>query len=148
MPDRSSLVGAEDDLKAIYRRIIEAISRSDPAALDELVSPDIVDHNALPGQAPGRDGFKEWMASARASFPDLEGTVEDLIAQEDRVAGRVTWHGTHQGNFVGLNPTNRRIAMTAFHIVRFEDGRAVEWWGTADLFGALQQLGAIVAAPD
>ena len=147
MSDQGPLSSARESHKAIYRRIIEAIGRGNPAALDDLMSPDIVDHNPLPDQASGREGFKEWMAAARASFPDLQGIVEDVVAENDRVAARMTWEGTHRGTFAGVNATNKRVSMSAFHIVRFEDGLAVEWWGTADLFGALQQLGATVAGP-
>ena len=139
---------SEVDPKETYRGIIEAISRGDPDMLERLIAPGVVDHNPIPGQAPGLEGFKQWMASARASFPDLQGSVEDVIGEGDRVAARMTWNGTHQGDFVGVPPTNRRVAMTAFHHVRFEGGRAAEWWGTADLLGALQQVGATIAAPE
>jgi steroid delta-isomerase-like uncharacterized protein len=137
----------ETEPKAIYRGIIEAITRDDPYALERFISPDVVDHNPIPGQAAGLDGFKEWMVSARASFPDLQGSVEDVIAEGDRIAARMTWRGTHRGDFVGVPPTNKRIAMTAYHHVRFANGRAAEWWGTADVFGALQQMGATIAPP-
>ena len=140
-------MGAEVEPKDIYRRIIQAISQGDPDALERLIAQDVVDHNPIPGQAPGREGFKQWMTSAKASFPDLQGSVEDVIAEGDRVAARMTWHGTHWGDFVGVPPSNKRVAMTAFHHVRFARGLAAEWWGTADLFGALQQVGATIAAP-
>jgi len=81
----------ETEPKAIYRGIIEAITRDDPYALERFISPDVVDHNPIPGQAAGLDGFKEWMVSARASFPDLQGSVEDVIAEGDRIAARMTW---------------------------------------------------------
>jgi steroid delta-isomerase-like uncharacterized protein len=137
----------EDQLKDAYRRIIDAISRGDADGLDELIAPDVVDHNPIPDQAPGRDGFKQWMAAARTAFPDMRGTVEDVIAEGDRVAARMTWHGTHRGAFMGVGPTGKRISFSAFHLVRFSQDRAVEWWGTADLLGALRQLGATVSAP-
>jgi steroid delta-isomerase-like uncharacterized protein len=130
--------------KETYRRIIEAITQGDPDALERLIAPDLVDHNPIPGQARGLEGFKQWMASAKASFPDLQGSVEDVITEGDRVAARMTWYGTHQGDFVGVPPTNKRVAMTAFHHVRFEGGRAAEWWGTADVLGALHQVGATI----
>jgi predicted ester cyclase len=98
-------------------------------------------------QGPGFEGLKEWLASARASFPDLHGTVEDAIVEGDRLAARVTWRATHRGEFAGVAPTNKQVEMAAYHHVRFADGRAAEWWGTADVFGVLQQLGATVAAP-
>lgn len=71
----------------------------------------------------------------------------DLIAEGDRVAGRVTYRATHRGPFVGVPATGRRVEFEAFHIVRFARGRAVEWWGTADIFGALIQVGAEVVRP-
>jgi steroid delta-isomerase-like uncharacterized protein len=131
----------------VYRRIIDAVGRGDAESLDGLMAPDIVDHNPMPDQAAGRDGFKQWMATARAAFPDLRGTVEDLIAEGDRVAARMTWHGTHRGEFIGLAPTGKRVSFSAFHLVRIRQGRAIEWWGTADLFGALQQVGATISGP-
>jgi steroid delta-isomerase-like uncharacterized protein len=136
----------EEQLKDAYRQIIDAITRGDAEGLDELMAPEIVDHNPIPNQAPGRDGFKQWMAAARNAFPDLRGTVEDVIVEGDRVAARTTWHGTHRGEFVGVGATGRRVSFSAFHLVRFSQDRAVEWWGTADLLGVLQQLGATISA--
>ena len=136
----------EEQLKDAYRQIIDAITRGDAEGLDELMAPEIVDHNPIPNQAPGRDGFKQWMAAARNAFPDLRGTVEDVIVEGDRVAARTTWHGTHRGEFVGVGATGRRVSFSAFHLVRFSQDRAVEWWGTADLLGVLEQLGATISA--
>jgi steroid delta-isomerase-like uncharacterized protein len=137
----------EEQLKDVYRRIIDAVSRGDADGLDELMAPDLVDHNPIPNQSPGREGFKQWMAMARAAFPDLRGTVEDLVAEGDRVAARTTWRGTHLGEFVGVRPTDKPVLFSAFHLVRFSQDRAVEWWGTADVFGALQQVGATISGP-
>jgi predicted ester cyclase len=84
---------------------------------------------------------------ARDAFPDLTGIVDDVVAQRDRVAGRVIWHGTHRGLFVGVPATGRRVAFPGFHSVRLVDGRVAEWWGTADLLGALTQVGAEIRGP-
>ncbi len=132
--------------KAAYRHIIEAVNANDFEALAALVDPDIVDHNPIPNQAPGLAGFKQWMDAARRSFPDLHGTIEQLLAEADLVAGRVTWRGTQAGPFAGVAPTGRFVTFDAYHIVRFAGGRAVEWWGTADIFGALAQLHALPAS--
>lgn len=140
-------MSTEERLKDTYRRIIDAISRGDTDGLDELVAPDVVDHNPIPDQAAGRDGFKQWMAAARTAFPDLHGTVEDVIAEGDRVAARVSWHGTHRGDFMGVPPAGKRVSFSAFHLVRFAEERAVEWWGTADVPGVLRQLGATGSGP-
>jgi steroid delta-isomerase-like uncharacterized protein len=127
-----------------YRRVIDAVGAGDAAALDELMATDLVDHNPVPGQAPGVEGFRQWMAAARAAFPDLRGTVDAVVADGDLAAGRVTWRGTHRGPFVGLPASGREVTILAFHHVRVSSGRVVEWWGTADLLGAVQQLGGRV----
>jgi predicted ester cyclase len=75
----------------------------------------------------------------------LHGTIEDvMVASHDRVVGRVTWHGTQHGSFAGLPPTHKAIALPVIHIVRFAAETIVEWWGIADIFGAVQQLGGKV----
>jgi predicted ester cyclase len=137
-----------DENKNTYRRIIETVSRGDTDALDELVAPDVVDHNPIPDQAPGRQGFKQWVSVVRISFPDLHGTVEDVVAEGDRLAARVTWRGTQSGKFAGVEATDKPIAFEAYHLVRFSDEGAAEWWGTADLFGVLDQIGATVSGPE
>ena len=137
-----------DEHKVVYRHIIEAVSAGDVDALAALIAPDLVDHNPVPGQVPGLAGFKQWMTMARTSFPDLRGTVEQVLAEGDLVAGRVTWSGTQHGTFAGLAPTGRPVAFEAHHIVRFMGGKAGEWWGIADIVGALAQLGATSAHDD
>jgi steroid delta-isomerase-like uncharacterized protein len=132
-----------EEHKAAYRRIIEAVNAGDFDALDALFAPDMVDRNPVPAQVPGLAGFKQWMATARRSFPDLRGTVEQVLAEGDLVAGRVIWRGTQAGPFAGVAPTGRFVAFEAYHIARFEGGRVAEWWGNADIFGALTQLGAL-----
>jgi steroid delta-isomerase-like uncharacterized protein len=133
------------DHESIYRQVIDAISRADETVLDQFLAEDLSDHNPIPDQSPGRTGFKEWMASARTSFPDLQGTIEEvLLADKDRVVGRVTWHGTQRGSFAGLPPTNKAVTLPVIHVVRFKAGQIVEWWGIADIFGAVRQLGGKV----
>lgn len=130
------------DHSASYRAIIAAISDDALHTLPELVAADVVDHNPQPGQPEGLAGFTYWARSARGAFSDLSGTVEDLLADGDRVAGRVTWHGTHSGDFLGVPATGSTVRFSAFHLVRFSSGLAAEWWGVADLLTALDQVGA------
>jgi predicted ester cyclase len=132
-----------EEHKVAYRRIIEAVNAGDFDALDALFAADMVDHNPVPGQVPGLAGFKQWMATARGSFPDLYGSLGHVLAEGELVAGRVTWHGTQEGPFAGTAPTGRSVDFEAYHIARFEGGKVAEWWGTADIFGALAQLGAL-----
>jgi steroid delta-isomerase-like uncharacterized protein len=127
-----------EEHKTAYRRIIEAVNAGDFDALYALFTANMVDHNPVPGQMLGLDGFKQWMATARRSFPDLCGTVEHLLAEGNLVAARVTWRGTQAGPFAGVAPTGQSVAFEAYHIARFEGGTVAEWWGTADIFGALR----------
>jgi predicted ester cyclase len=131
----------------VYRQVFDAVTRGDEAALDALLTPGVVDHNPIPNQAPGVAGFKYWLRYVRTALPDVQITVEDTVAQGDRVAGRVTWRGTHRGPLIGLAPSGRRLEFTAIHIVRFEHGQAAEWWGVPDLLAAAQQIGAQLTLP-
>lgn len=133
--------------EAIYRGVFDAVNRGDEAALDDLLTEGVLDHNPVPGQEPGIAGFRHWMRYVRTAFPDAHVTVEDVLSNGDRVAGRVTWRGTHGGPLVGLAATGKRVEFTAIHIVRFENGKAAEWWGVADLLGAMQQIGAQISTP-
>jgi predicted ester cyclase len=143
-----SLVVATGDLRATYAAIIAAVGGGDDAAFDRLLVKDFVDHNPVPGQPPGRAGFAYWAGSARAAFADLHGTVEDSLVDGYKLAGRTTWRGTHTGSFLGVPATGRGIQFAAYHIVRFADGLAAEWWGTGDLLTALSQLGATIRPPE
>ena len=137
-----------DRHKDIYRRVIAAVSEGKPSTLDDLLAPDLVDHNPVPDQPPGRDGFKAWMAAARSSFPDFSGTVEAVLGEDDLVAGHVIWRGTHRGPFLGLPPSGREVSIDAFHIVRFSSERIAEWWGNADLLGVVNQIGGRIKPSD
>jgi steroid delta-isomerase-like uncharacterized protein len=125
----------------VYRRVFDAVNRGDEAVLDDLLTEGVLDNNPIPGQEPGVAGFKQWMRYVRTAFPDVRVTVEDTLSQGDRVAGRVTWRGTHEGPLAGVAASGKPVQFTAIHIVRFENGKAAEWWGVADLLGALQQIG-------
>jgi predicted ester cyclase len=132
-------MSSEDNL-ALYYRIIDAINANDPAALDDLCAPDLLDHNPVPGQGPGLEGFKQWMASMFTWFANLHCTVDDAIASGDKVAARVTWRGVHAGEIMDIPATNRPVEIGAMHLVRMQDGKAAEWWGIADLMGLVRQI--------
>jgi predicted ester cyclase len=131
-----------DDLHQAYRDLIAAIEANDPDALTACMSSDIVDHAALPDQPRGVAGIVVWMQGMHESLSGLRGMVEDTVVEEDKVAGRVAWSGIQTGTFVGLPATGKPVTFRAMHVLRFEDGLAVEWWGVPDVFGALTALGA------
>ena len=130
--------------KAIVRRYLqEAINQRNRDVLDEIFAPEFVDHTAVPGQAPGAEGLKQFFAKMDAGFPDFHAVVEDVIAEGDKVAVRFTFHGTHQGEFMDIPPTGRRVTMSGIDILRVVDGKVVELWGQEDVLGMMRQLGAV-----
>lgn len=126
--------------KTIVREFIEGL-RADLAGIDAVCDPGLVAH--LPGNpAPAdRDGFKGFAALLYSAFPDLAHTVEDQIAEGDRVVSRVTVRGTQQGPLLFLPPTNRTVSFTDIIIVRLEKGRVVELWAQFDVLTVLAQEG-------
>jgi steroid delta-isomerase-like uncharacterized protein len=138
---------SERSIRQAYHALIAAVAAADTGALDHLIAEDIVDHNAVPGQAPGRAGIHFWVAMMHHAFADLTGVVEDTVVEGDKIAARVTWHGTHRGDFVGVPGTGTAVTMQSVQILTFTDGVAREWWGTADVFGVLRQVGASVGSP-
>jgi steroid delta-isomerase-like uncharacterized protein len=129
--------------KALVRRFTEMVNRGDADALDEVVASDLVDHAAFPGQAGGLEGYKQSLAMSRVAFPDGWITIEDMIAEGDKVVTRYTSRGTHQGEFLSMPPTGKTVAFTGVVIHRIAGGKIAEEWGTWDQLGLMQQLGAI-----
>ena len=135
-----------DANKALFRRFIEEVLNSkNPDKLDILISENMVDHNPPPGAAPGIEGMRQMMGMFFAAFPDLHVTIDQLVAEGDIVAGRMTNTGTHQGDFMGIAATGKRMTISEIHMVRIENGKAVEHWGNSDDLGMMQQLGVIPA---
>ena len=134
--------------EATYRRLMDAVGAGREDEVEAVLAAEFVDHNPIPGQASGPAGFRQWLRAVRGAFPDLTATVQDVVAESDRLAGRVRYRGTHRGSFVGLAPTGREVDFEAFHFVRFRDSTIVEWWGTADLLTVVGQVGGGVVGPD
>jgi steroid delta-isomerase-like uncharacterized protein len=135
-----------EENKALVRRWFAAFSSGDVAAVDDLYAADVVDHSpAVPNQAPGRAGIKQIVTSFRAAYPDLAFTVEDLIADGDKVASRWTARGTNTGAFMGMPATGKQVTIAGILIVRVTGGKMVESWVNFDALGMLQQLGVVPA---
>lgn len=130
-----------DRNKALLCRFYEEFwNAGNVAAVDELVAEDFVDHQPVDGMPSGREGFAELIRLWHGGFPDMTETVEDLIAEGDRVVGRFTFRGTHTGEFLGVPPTGRSVSMTGIDIVRVRDGRIAEFWYAEQLHDLLRQL--------
>lgn len=137
-----------DQHKALLRRFIDLWNTGQTAAADEFVSPDLVDHSLPPGMPPGREGFTLLVQTFRGAFPDLQITIDEIAAQHDRATARVTFRGTHRGEFQGIAATGKAFTMGAIGVLRFADALVVEHWAVLDLLGLLQQLGVAPAMAD
>ncbi|GAC1342140.1 MAG: ester cyclase [Ktedonobacteraceae bacterium] len=132
--------------KASVRRFYdEVFNKKSRAAIDEFIDPNQVDHDAPPGTPGGLKGAKQTLTMYLTAFPDLHFTVEDIIAEGDKVVARLTVHGTQQGVFMGIPPTGKKATSTAIDINRIAGGKSVEHWLNMDTLGLLQQLGVIPA---
>ena len=123
-----------EENKAIARRVYEIVSTGDFERAAEIVDKEAPDNELLPHDPPAKliDTFKETFAEAREGFPDLSVTVEDVMAEGDRVAARVTMRGTHRGEFQSIAPTGKRVEVKAMDMFRISNGKIVEHWGHAD----------------
>ena len=138
--------GAATDHSATMRRAYDLISEGDVDGFGRLMAAGFVEHEETPGQSPTKEGVLEMFRGYRAAFPDMRMDVEEIIASGDRTVARVKVSGTHDGEFLGMPPSGRRIEVQLIDIMRFDDdGLVREHWGVADMFSLMQQLGAIPA---
>lgn len=115
---------------------------------DELISPDVVHHfNSSPEPIIGLEANKEFNASLFQGFPDIQQTIEDVIAEGDKVIYRTTLQGTHTGEFLGIPPTGKSAKINDFTLLRIVNGQIVEWWYECNLLELMKQLGLMSDAP-
>lgn len=125
----------------------EVWNRRNVGAIDDLFASDFRDHYLALPRTPDREGFRQECLVYLGAFSDMEVTVEDQIAEGDKVVSRVVFHGTNDGPFGPVPPTGRRVEATGCIILRMKDGRIAERWGNIDDLGTLQQLGLIPPFP-
>ena len=135
----------QENKDIVLRSYQEVINTGDFDSAEEFFSTDLVEHEEVPGLTgpPGIEGFKQAFSILRGAFPDLRMDVHDMIAEGDKVVARVSVHGTHRGELMGMPPTGARVEVTATDIFRIEGGKIAEHWGNFDNLGMMQQLGAI-----
>jgi steroid delta-isomerase-like uncharacterized protein len=135
-----------EDNKALVRRFYDEVhNKQNRAAIDDFIDPQMVDHAAPPGTPGGIEGVKQTIAMYLTAFPDHQVTVEDMIAEGDKVVARLTVRGTHQGAFLGIPPTGKHWTFTAIDISRIAGGKIVEHWNNYDALGLMHQLGVVPA---
>lgn len=130
--------------KDIARRTWEEILPAcDVAALADVTAEDVVAHGARPDEPPGFEGVKKTMLWLASVFADQRWEIHNVIGDGDMVAVHCTHHGRHTGPLMGIAPTNREVAYDYVHILRFQDGKAVEYWSVRDDMTLMRQLGVL-----
>ena len=135
-------MSTEDNKADVLRGYEEGFHQRNLAVFDELMAPDYVWHIASM-TVQGREPAKQLISGFLTAFPDGRYTIEDMIAEGDRVVVRQTFRGTHQGDFMGMAPTGKQVTVTEMEIFRVANGKGVENWTNSDDLGLLQQLGFV-----
>ena len=128
-----------EENKAVVRRFVEAYNKRKLDLIDDFVAPDYVDHT----NKVDREGLKRLFVMGLNAFPDWHETIEDIIAEGDKVWVRLAYTGTHRGEFMGLAPTCKKITSKAVDIYRIVNGKLAEYWNVTDNVNILKQTGAI-----
>jgi steroid delta-isomerase-like uncharacterized protein len=139
---RRTPVSLEEN-KEIIRRWAEVWNQGNLDAVDEFVSDTYVRHDPNTPKVRGPEEEKQLMAMYLSAFPDLHFTIEDMIAEGDKVVGRLTARGTHKGELLGIPPTDKQITLTMTETFRLGEGKIAEQWVNMDALGMMQQLGAV-----
>jgi predicted ester cyclase len=139
----------ETSNKATFKRFHEAANTGDVELLaktiDEIVAPEALIRTPLPIDATGPELLKQVWAMLLGVYPDIHLTVEDVIAEGDKVVARNTVTGTHRGEFMGVAPTGKAVSYHEIFIFRFVDGRVAETWGVVDVYAQMKQIGVLPA---
>jgi steroid delta-isomerase-like uncharacterized protein len=133
----------EDNKQFMRQFVEEAINKKNLDAIDELVAEDFVEHVPFPGQGPGREGLRHVLAIFLSAFPDIRWTLEEQIAEGEKVVSRFTMTGTHRGDFLGIPPTGKSVNIWGVVIDVVRDGKFAESRIIMDTLGLMQQLGMI-----
>ena len=130
------------------RRVFDLLTVGQYALARDLYAADYANHDPSAPDVRDRDSLMELSAAFRKGISDAVGAIEDLIAQGDKVTKRWKYRGAHNGEFMGIPPTGKKIMMTAITIYRLAGGKVAECWWNYDTLGVLQQIGAIPLAAE
>lgn len=133
-----------EENKALARRWNHEIwMKRNFAVMDGLFTTNFVFNYAPSGVASDREGYKQTVTILCAPFADIHSTIEDMVAEGDKVAVRWTWRGTHKGEFMGVAPAGKEVTITGISILHIVGGKIVEEWGEMNILGMMQQLGVL-----
>jgi steroid delta-isomerase-like uncharacterized protein len=135
---------SSEDNKALVRRAFEELNQGNLGEADEYFTPNFVYHDVANPQVSNRQEYTQLLTGLMAALPG-QFTLEDLIAEGDKVVARYTLRSTHRGQWRGVPPTGKPVTITATSTYRFADGKIAEMWQNADTLSLLQQLGVIPA---
>lgn len=136
--------GTTVDNAATMRSAYGRISAGDISGFGDLVADDFVEHDEVPGLPPTKEGVLDYFRLLLTAFPDMRMDVEDLMADGDKTVARVRATAKHDGEFMGVPPTGKQVAIQLIDIMRFDaDGHVCEHWGVADMLSLMQQLGVV-----
>jgi predicted ester cyclase len=131
-------------IEIIKRLGEEVLNDKNLSVLDEIAAEDYVELDPLPGQSPGRDGMRTFLETELfPAFPDQQWVTEEQVAEDEKVVSRFTFYGTHQGTFMGIPPTGRRVTVKGVVIDRVVDGKWKDSRILMDNLALLQQLGVL-----
>src|ERR671920_1170047 len=143
-PGKEDISMPAEENKAVVRREMEELFNQggNLDVADEIIAPDYVSYEPTSGEVRGIEGARQFAANYRQAFPDLENTVEDMVAEGDKVVVRFRARGTHEGETEAFGPpTDKRMEITGITIKRLSEGKIVEAWTNFDALGMMQQLG-------
>jgi len=134
-------LSVEENKAVIHHQHVEELfNKGNLAVADEIIAPDYIYHGPL-GEFKGPEGVKQMVKTFRTAFPDVHFTIDDMVAEGDKVAVRYTWTGTFTGDLMGIAPTGKQVTMASAYFYRFADGKEVEATPYADMLSFYQQLG-------
>ena len=136
-------MSTEENMTTNRRFYEEVINQQHLAVVDEVAGEEYVSHSFPPGLPPGREGLKAFISAFHAAFPDGQLSIDQMIAEGDTVATRLTFRGTHTGDFLGIPATGKQVVVPALDMARYAHGKLVEHWGGPDQMSLMQQLGVI-----
>ena len=140
---------SEKEVRVLVRRFLEESNNGKAAAMaviDELYATDIVQHGSGEDMRGLKD-YKQSFSEAYNAFPDAHWSIDDMVVEGDKVAVRLTFSGTHKGEYMGIHPTNKKVTGWGIFIDRIAGGKVVEEWQIFDMLGLMRQLGLPVPTP-
>jgi steroid delta-isomerase-like uncharacterized protein len=135
------LFTTEKNKEIVLRFNREVVELGDVDAFEELVSPDVINHAAPEGMPNGPESMRHFILQVlRRGFPDVTVEILDQVAEGDKVTTRKIIHGTHRGEFLGIPPSNKRVAIKVIDIIRLNQGRYAEHWGISNIPEIIREI--------